>query len=168
MREGHGAGDCAGGAALAEPAELALSQPSVRHGDIAITGGDSRCGIGNRTGTAAAAATPEHVAEADMLHAQRGGDVRRVVAVVAEGGEAVDVADVDARVIGGELDRVQGHLELWVGGGAAFVVTRLAEPNDGRAPADSLVCHRSPHRPPVMRHHTGRRRRRAQGPPLES
>ena len=98
--------------AAAVAGELALRQGAERDDAIRHAGGHRRRGIADRTADAAAAATPEHVGEAQLLDAERGGETSGLAAVVAIGGEAVDVVRADAGILAGIHDRLQREFEL--------------------------------------------------------
>src|SRR6185503_8645819 len=93
---------------------------------------------------AAPAPAPLHVREAELGQAEGGGQARRVVAVVAIGGEAVHLAGIDARIVTGAKDRLQRQRELGLGRPAVLVVGRLPHPDDRDLPSDApLPGHRS-------------------------
>ena len=69
--------------------------------------------------------------EAERGQAQRGGDTRGVVAVVAVGGESVHLPGIEAGVGAGLEDGLQRQLELGVRSLPVLVVGRLAHPGDG-------------------------------------
>ena len=64
------------------------------------------------------------------LHAQRRGEAAGLAAVVAVGGEAVDVVRADAGVLARSDHRLQGEFEFGVGRLAVAVVGRLADADD--------------------------------------
>src|SRR5204863_58950 len=75
-------------------------------------GRDRGRGVAHCGRATAAASAPLHVREAQLGQAERGGQPRGVVAVVAVGREAVHLARVDARVLAGRQDRAQRQREL--------------------------------------------------------
>ena len=77
--------------ALAEAAELALCQRAKHDHAFGLAGGDRGRGVGDGARAAAAAAAPLHAGEAQVVDAERGGQPRRVAAIVAERREAIDV-----------------------------------------------------------------------------
>ena len=81
------------------------------------------------------AAAPVHVGEAQRRQAERRGETRRIVAVVGVGGEAVDPARIDAGVVAGRQDRLQGELELRVRRLAVLEIGGLAHAGDGHLAA---------------------------------
>ena len=69
------------------------------------------------------------------------GEARRIVAVVAVGGKAVDVARVDPGVLTGREDRLQAQHELRLRRLAVTVVGRLANSGDGDLAAQTSFGH---------------------------
>src|SRR5262249_14327356 len=105
------------------------------------SGGDRRGGIAHRGGAAAASAAPLHVGERELRQPERGSDPRWVVPVVAVGGEAVDLARVDAGVARRAQDRLERQLELRIGRLAVLVVRGLADAGDGDLAAEGARLH---------------------------
>jgi len=85
----------------AEPLELPLGQRAEDHDAVGEPRRDRRRGIADRRRSAATTAAPLHIGEAELGEAEGGGQARRVIAVIAVGGEAVDLAGVDAGVLAG-------------------------------------------------------------------
>src|ERR1700730_9341543 len=73
---------------------------------------------------------PLHVGEAELGQAERGGEPRGIVAIVAVGGEAVHLARVDPGVLAGAQDGPQRQRDLRLGRPPVLVVRRLADPGD--------------------------------------
>ena len=143
------AGDGAAAGGTAEALELALRQRAIHHHDVGLAGDDRRRRIAHRGRTAAAAAAPLHVGQPQLLGAERGGEPRRVVAIVAVGGEAVDVARIDPGILGRRQDRHQRQLELGFRRLPVLVVGGLADPDDGHLAAQAALDHRL--RPSLLR-----------------
>ena len=105
---------------------------------VAIPAWTAAAAIATAPAHAAAATTPDHRGPLEVPQAERGVEARRVVAVVAVGAEAIDVADVDAGVLGGRLHGLEAELELGVLGAAALVVGGLGETDDRRLSSHRL------------------------------
>ena len=137
-----GAGDGLHARALPEAAELALGQRPEH---------DDALGLAVAIAAAPLATAPEpppppppHCIEAKLscVAAERGRQARRLAAVVAVGGEPVDVARVDAGV-GARLQHgLDGQLELGVGRSAPLVVLGLGDADDGDLAAQRALGHR--------------------------
>ena len=106
------AGDGATGCGAAETRELALRERAIHHHEVRLARDDRRRGIAYCGRTAATAAAPLHVRQPQLPCAERRGEPGGIVAIVAVGGEAVDIARVDARILGRCQDRHQRQLEL--------------------------------------------------------
>ena len=125
----------------AEALELALRQRPEHHDAIGHAAGHRRRGIAHGGRSAAPAAAPVHVGEAQRRQAERGGQARRIVAVVGVGGEAVDAARIDAGILAGRQDRLQGELELGDRRLAVLVVGGLADTGDRHLAAKRALAH---------------------------
>ena len=90
------------------------------------------------------AAAPLHVGETEFPAPQRGGDPRRIVAVVRIGGETVYVGGIDAGILRRGQDRHQGQLEFRMGRTAVLPIGRLAETGDGDLAPDRVRAHGIP------------------------
>ena len=117
--------------AATEAAELALGEGAKDDDGIGVAGGDGGSGVANGAGAATAATAPLHVGEAELGQAEGGGEPRRVVAIVAVGGEAVDFVGVHAGVVAGGEDGREGQFEFCVRRLSVPVVGRLTDANDG-------------------------------------
>ena len=122
-------------AGLSEAAELPLRERAEHHHALGETGGDGGRRVADRGRNAAAARAPLHVGEAQLAQPQRGGQPRRLVAIVGIRSEPVDVGDVDAGIVAGRANRAAGEHELGVRRFAAPVVDALADPGDRHPPA---------------------------------
>jgi hypothetical protein len=76
-----------------------------------------------------------------MLEKRKAG---RGVAVVAVGGEAVDLVRIEPGIGAGRQDGLDHQGELRIGRLAVPVVRRLTDPGDGRPPSQCAVLHPSP------------------------
>ena len=81
----------------------------------------------------------EHIGKAEVLRTEGRGDTRRVVAVVAVGGEAIEVDRIDAGVVAGGEDRLQAQHHLRLRRLAVTVVGRLANAGDSHSPAQTSL-----------------------------
>ena len=97
---------------LAEAAELALRERAIDDDALGEATGDRRRGVRHRAGYAAAPAPPLHVGEAQLVDAQRRGERHRLVAIIAERGEAVDAVRVDSRVLARREDSLEAKSSL--------------------------------------------------------
>ena len=118
---------------LAESGELALGQGPEYHHAVSHAGSDSR--RRGRHGSRSAAAAPLHAGETQLRQAEGGGEPGGVVTIVAIGGEAVDLARVDAGVLCSRQNGLQCQHEFPILGGAALVIAGFAHANNGGAAA---------------------------------
>ena len=125
----------------AKALELALRQGAEHHDAVGHAAGHGRRGIAHGGRAAATAAAPVHVGEAQRRQAERGREPGRLVAIVGVGGEAVDAARVDAGVLAGGEDRLQGELELGDRRLAVPVVGGLADAGDRHLAAQGAFAH---------------------------
>ena len=125
----------------AEALELALGERAEHDDAVGEARGDRRRGVADRRRAAATAAAPLHVGEAQLGQAEGGGQARRVIAVVAVGGEAVDLAGVDPGVLAGAQDGPERQLELRLRRLAVLVVRGLADADDGDLTTESALAH---------------------------
>src|SRR6185503_15074661 len=125
----------------AEALELPLGEGTEDHDAVGQAAGDRRRRVADGGGATTAAAAPLHVREAQLGQAERGGDARGIVAVVAVRGEAVDRARLEPGVRARVQDGVERQLELGLGRAAVLVVRRLADTGDGDAPAQRALAH---------------------------
>ena len=84
----------------AEAAELALRERSIDDDAGREAGDDRGRGVADCARAATAATAPEHVGEAQLGQAERGGDAHRIVAVVGVRGDAVDGRHRQTGVVG--------------------------------------------------------------------
>jgi len=74
-------------------------------------------------------------------NAQSGCEAHGIVAIVAVGGEAVDLMRRDARTGAGGENGFQGQLELGVGRLSVLEILRFADADDGDLVTESSVAH---------------------------
>jgi len=129
---------------LPEPPILALRQRAEHHDTIRQAHDDRGRRVGNRRAASTAAATPLHRRRAQLARAQRRGQPRRLAAIVAVGGEPVDLAGIEPGIRARRQNGFQRQLELRIGRRAMAIIVGLADPDD-RDPA--------PQRPLASRAH---------------
>ena len=137
-----GAGDGVDRGRLAEAAELALRERAEHHHVFGIAGRHRCRRLRHGARTAAPAAAPYHARPRVVRKAQRGRQARRVVAIVAVGGEAVEVGDFNPGVLDRLQDRFAGELEFADRRLPALVVFGLAEAGYGDLVLDAVLAHR--------------------------
>jgi hypothetical protein len=111
----------------AEALELPLGERAEHHHAVGHPARHRGRRVAHRGRAAASTAAPLHVGEAQGRQAQRGGDARGIVPIVAVRGEAIDFTRIDARVRAGLENRLQRELELGRGRLPVLVVRGLAD-----------------------------------------
>ena len=135
---------------LAETAVLALRQRAEHHHAIGQSRDDGRRGVGDCRTAAASSAAPLHRRRPQAVNAERRGQPRRLAAVIAVGGEAVDVARVDSGIRAGRQDRLQRQLEFRIGRGAVAIIISFADADDGDTSPERTVCGGPGHHAPTF------------------
>src|ERR1700758_819623 len=93
-----GAGDGVDRSRLSKAAELALRERAEHHHVFGIAGRYRSCRLCYGTRTAAAAAAPYHARPCVVRKPKCGRQARCVIAIVAVGGESVEVGDFNSSV----------------------------------------------------------------------
>jgi hypothetical protein len=120
----------------AEALELALGERTEHHDAVSVAGRDRRGRVADRRRAASTAATPLHVGEAQLGKAERGGQARGIVTVVAVRREAVDLSGIDSGVFARGENRAERELHLGLGRLAVLVVRGLADACHRHATSD--------------------------------
>ncbi len=136
-----GPGDGVDRGRLAEAAELALRKRAEHHYVLRIAGRHRRRRLRHRARASAPSAAPHHACPRIVRQTQRGGQARRVVAIVAVGGEAVEVGDLDSGIFDRLEDRFAGELEFADWRLAALVVFGFSEAGDRDFVFDAVLAH---------------------------
>ncbi len=128
---------------LAETAELALGEGAEDDTVFRIAGVDRGGRVADRARSATTAAAPHHPGERQMLQSERGGEARRVVAIVGVARDSVDLAHVDSGVVRGFDNRFAGEAEFADRRLSALVVFGLADADDRDPILDGILTHLS-------------------------
>ena len=128
---------------LTEAAELALCERAEHHRVFCIAGGHRSGRLRHGARTAAAAAAPYHACPRIVRKSERGCEAGRVIAVVAVGGEAIEVGDLDSGIRDRVENRLAGELEFADRRLAALVIFGLAEADNCDLVLDTVLAHRS-------------------------
>ena len=131
----------AGRRCRAEALELALGERAEDDDAVRESRRDRRRGIADRRRSAAATAAPLHVGEAQLGQAEGGGQARGIIAVIAVGGEAVDLAGVDPGVLAGAQDGPERQRDFRLRRLAMLVVGGFAHADDGDLTSESALSH---------------------------
>src|SRR5713101_230075 len=116
---------------LTKAAKLPLRQRAERHHMLGIPGDDSRRGIANSSGHAAATAAPVHVGELNLWNAKSPSQSCGIVTIVTVRGEPIDVFDAQTSISYRLLNSFQRQLKLADRRLACLVVTGFTNTDDG-------------------------------------
>src|SRR5262249_3562837 len=104
-------------------------------------GRDRRSSIRHRPRATATAASPLHAGKPELIYAQSGRQAGRIVAIVAVGGKAVDVARVDPGVLTSREDRLEAQNKFRLLRLAVTVIGRLADSGHSDLAAQTSFGH---------------------------
>ena len=139
--KGRIAADLGNRGTLTKALKLALGQGPEDHHAIGIAGRNRRRRIADGGSDPAATAAPLHVGVFQVRKTECGGNPRGVVAVVAVGGKAIDLAGLDAGVRRRPQNGLKCQLEFRVRRLAVLIVGGLANAGDRHPAPDRSLAH---------------------------
>ena len=110
---------------------LALRERAKHNHAVCKARDNGRGRIGDGRAAAPATAAPLHGRGTQPSCAECCCKPGRLAAVIAVGGETVDLPRIDPRVAAGRQNGLQGQLEFRIRRGAIPVIVRFADPDDG-------------------------------------